>query len=36
MKDPEAASIYKNCQWPDKVCKPIGGMFSRQEGTKVW
>ena len=28
MKNPEATSIYKNCQWPDKVCKPIGVMLS--------
>lgn len=30
MKNPEASSIYKKCQWPDKVCKPIRAMFSRQ------
>lgn len=28
MKKPEAADIYKNCQWPDKVCKPIRGMLA--------
>ena len=29
MKNPKATSIYKNCQWPDKVCKPIGAFRQR-------